>query len=530
MLKALLKKQFLELNTFYFQNRKTGKRRSTGGIIGFVLLYFMLFVGLGFAFYFVSSMFASALLPMGLSWLYFAFMGLVAVLLGVFGSVFNTYTGLYQAKDNELLLSMPIPPSKILLVRMVGVYATGILYESIVFIPVLIAYFIHGTPSALSVVFSILMLFLLGFFILTLTCILGWVVALISSRLKHKSFITVLISIAFFAVYYYFCFNYYTAIQNILANIQTISVSIHDKAFPLYAFGCAAAGELGYMLLVSLFFLAAAAITYLVLSRSFLKLATRSVSPKKAVYQEKAVKAVSVDSALLRKEWKRYTSSATYMLNTSLATLFMPVIAVAAIIFRAKVLDTIQLIGFPKDLIAPLLAAGILMIACMNDISAPSVSLEGKHLWVLQTLPVDSRRVLKAKLRLHWLLTFPPVLFMTAALCFVVQLDLLTAALLLVFSVLVVLFGSLGGLALNLKFPNLTWTNETAPVKQSLPVTVCLFGGWILGGLVGVVGYFATGVLTGWQYLTIVILVLAVLTALLRWWVYGRGTRIFERL
>ena len=27
MLKALLKKQFLELNSYYFQNRKTGKNR-----------------------------------------------------------------------------------------------------------------------------------------------------------------------------------------------------------------------------------------------------------------------------------------------------------------------------------------------------------------------------------------------------------------------------------------------------------------------------------------------------------------------
>ena len=38
-------------------------------------------------------------------------MGLAAVLLGAFGSVFNTYAGLYLPKDNDLLLSMPIPVS-----------------------------------------------------------------------------------------------------------------------------------------------------------------------------------------------------------------------------------------------------------------------------------------------------------------------------------------------------------------------------------------------------------------------------------
>ena len=34
---------------------------------------------------------------------------MLAIVLGAFGSVFNTYSSLYLAKDNDLLLSMPIP-------------------------------------------------------------------------------------------------------------------------------------------------------------------------------------------------------------------------------------------------------------------------------------------------------------------------------------------------------------------------------------------------------------------------------------
>ena len=44
-----------------------------------------------------------------MDWLYFTLMGLVAIFLGAFGSVFNTYSSLYLAKDNDLLLSLPIP-------------------------------------------------------------------------------------------------------------------------------------------------------------------------------------------------------------------------------------------------------------------------------------------------------------------------------------------------------------------------------------------------------------------------------------
>ena len=54
MLKALLKKQFLELNTFYFQDRKTGKTRKPLGIALYVLLFVFIFFSLGATFYGVS--------------------------------------------------------------------------------------------------------------------------------------------------------------------------------------------------------------------------------------------------------------------------------------------------------------------------------------------------------------------------------------------------------------------------------------------------------------------------------------------
>ena len=76
----------------------------------------------------------------GMDWLFFAIMGLMALAMGVFGSVFNTYAGLYQGKDNDMLLSMPIPPAYILLSRMVGVYAMAMLYSGMVYLPAAIVY------------------------------------------------------------------------------------------------------------------------------------------------------------------------------------------------------------------------------------------------------------------------------------------------------------------------------------------------------------------------------------------------------
>ena len=82
MFKTLLKKQFLEINSFYFQDRKTGKRRSKGGMIAFIVLYAWLFIFLGFTFFGVAAMLGETFFALGMNWLYFAFMGIISVFLG----------------------------------------------------------------------------------------------------------------------------------------------------------------------------------------------------------------------------------------------------------------------------------------------------------------------------------------------------------------------------------------------------------------------------------------------------------------
>ena len=66
------------------------------------------------------SLFAEPMLETGLAWMYFALAGLSCIAISVVGSIFATQSYLYEAKDNELLLSMPIPVSYILASRLLA--------------------------------------------------------------------------------------------------------------------------------------------------------------------------------------------------------------------------------------------------------------------------------------------------------------------------------------------------------------------------------------------------------------------------
>ena len=143
MLKTLLRKQMMEIFRQYFFNAKTNKKRPTGTVVAYMVLFVLLMVVvLGGMFALLSVALCGALVTVHMDWLYFVIMSLLAVFLGAFGSVFNTYSGLYQAKDNDLLLSMPIPVHTIMIARLLSVYLMGLMYSGVVIVPAVIVYWI----------------------------------------------------------------------------------------------------------------------------------------------------------------------------------------------------------------------------------------------------------------------------------------------------------------------------------------------------------------------------------------------------
>lgn len=519
MLKTLLKKQMAEIFRNYFYDPKKNKMRSKGATIAYIALYALLMVGLlGGIFALMAVGLCGPLVEAGMDWLYYLLIGLIAVLLGTFGSVFSTYSSLYLSKDNDLLLSMPIPVRCVMASRLLGVYLLGLMYAAVVIVPGVI-------------VGGVLMVLLVSVIVMVLSCLLGWVVARISLKLKNKSFITVILSLLFLAAYYFVYYKAQALITLLVENAAVYGMKIRGSAYLLYLFGCVGAGDWLAMLIVTVTQALLLALTMWGIARSFLKIATATGSVKKVRFEHKAVRAQSTQRALLGKELRRFSASPNYMLNCGLGILMLTAAGIALLIkgrALAQLLDGV--FGAGADIVPVLLSAALCLLASMNDMAAPSVSLEGKSLWLAQSLPVTPWQVLRAKLDTQLLLTGVPVLF--CALCAVIVLPGGAAemALAVIVALLYTLLSALAALALGLKMPNLTWTNEITPIKQGGSVMLSLFANWayavVLGGL-----YFLCGrYLSAAAYLALAAAITAAVCALLLRWVKQRGTRIFAAL
>lgn len=531
MTKLLLKKQLKEIFRSYFYDQKKNRKRSKLGVAAMFILFAAIMLGLlGGMFAALSLTLAPPMYALNAGWLFFAIMGLIAVLLGLFGSVFNTYSSLYLAKDNDLLLSLPIPPRSLIVSRLLAVYLMGLMYSGVVMLPAIIVWWITAGVTFSNVIGGIVLLLIVSVLVLVLSCLLGWVVAKVSLRLKRKSFAIVALSLAFIGLYYFFYFKASVLIQDLIANVVQYSDAVRGKAYPVYLFGCVGVGDWVAILIVTAVIAVLTALTWLLLSKSFLGIATATAPAPKAVYREKKADARSPFRALLSKERMRFTSSPNYMLNCGLGTLFLS-LGVIALLWKgwtvAPMLDGV--FGGIPHAPAALLCTAICYMAAMNDMSTPAVSMEGKNLWLAQSLPIQPWQALRAKFALQLLLTLPLTLLCGVIASIVLHASAAEAAMLLLVPCMFVVLMDALGLTIGTVRANVHWTNEVTPIKQSLAILLILFGGWILALLPA--GYLLLGTRISFPvYLVLLLVIYGVGAGLLIGWLRGRGAERFAWL
>ena len=202
MIRALLKKQLLELGAAFVRSSKTGKRRSRAGVFGYALLFIVLMLLVMLSFGAMALPMAVTLVPQGLDWLYFVLMELSALTVSVLASAFTSYGHLFRCRDNQQLLALPIPPGAIFAVRCGGVYLTGLIYLLLAWVPSVVCYALAAPHPGGALLAALPVALALAGVSMVLAVLLGWAVALLNRRARHKSLVTVVGTLLFLAVYY----------------------------------------------------------------------------------------------------------------------------------------------------------------------------------------------------------------------------------------------------------------------------------------------------------------------------------------
>ncbi len=476
MLKTLLKIRWKGLLYNMFARRR-GKKNSGKGMMilfAFLLLYLVAAFGLMFGFMFYSMYEPFNAIDMG--WLYYSLAAVLSTMLCFIGSVFFTQTMLFDAKDNELLLSLPIKPATIIGSRILLLLLINYGYSLLIMAACGVVRCFVAPVTALDVVRYVLCCLLLPLLPSTLSCIVGGLIALIISRLRNKNLFSLLLSLVFLGAYFAVCFNMQDYIEKMVKNGAAIGEAIQKALPPFYAMGLAMQnGDWLQLLIFALWCIVPFALVFLLLSRTFIRIATSKRGQKKVKYEAKAMHASSVRWSGTCKELRRLVNSSAYMLNGCLGSILSVAVAVLTLFKGEGILQTLANVYAGGADVSAFAMPMACIIECftlsMSILSAPSISLEGKNIWLLQSMPMTAADVLMPKVYMHLIITVPASLLSSLMYALALPMGTLDIVLIFLVPLLITVTMALLGVVVNLRWPRFDYTNETMVVKQSASST-----------------------------------------------------------
>lgn len=457
--------------------------KSVSGIVITVLLIFLIVVML--VFFFSMFVIVSAILAMGgLPNFYFSVVFISSAVFSLMGSIFASQSYLFDAQDNELLVSMPIKPSIILLSRISTLYILNFFYCSIITIPALLAYGIVIRFSIIGFLFYFISMLLIPLLVTALCCIIGYIIWFISSKMPKKNIGSGIFGFIVLAIVISIGFAI-NSLGNIISGdkytfystLTSIEYDVH-KYFPpaMWYSHAVYTSDIVYMSLFLLTCIIPMILAFVFISFKFRKIVTTKSLYKKKQFVAKKLNKSSVLTALLRKELKNFFSIQGYIMNCGIGTLISIILGVFTALNGNSITQTFSKTLENADALFPLsFACALVVTSVMNDVTAPSISLEAKTLWILKSAPIKPMDVFISKALISPIITLPGIIIATICYIFGRGINLIDILFIFIMPLLATTFSGVLGVLINLRFPRFDWSSQIIVIKQSGSVIISLF-------------------------------------------------------
>lgn len=507
---ALLKVSVKSMLLSSTNARGNSRKKAATGVGAMLLIAFLGLYLSGF----YSFMLMEVLSPVHMEVLVFIFMGMGALVGGLLFTTFAVKGVVFGGKDNDLLLSMPVSSTMLMASRVSAIYLENLLFSFFVLGPAgAVCAFMTQSGVGRSLLFwvrLILAVFALPLLDTALSVLLGALVAFLSAKVSKGALGQNIVMAIYMAAVFWFVFNLNGMIEGLAANAAGVKESL-SWAAPMLWMADGIMGDWGKLLAFALCCAVPFALVVLGLGRVYRKAVTAFQARAAGHdYKLSAQTASGQKKTLLVKEARRFFGTPMYFWNSGMGLMLLLAAGVAALVMREDLRMYLGLLGgFPRMPMAALVMAFCL---CTCLITAPSISLEGRYLWILREAPVDEASLLWIKTGFELLLSAPCTVIAGVCLTIALQLSAADGAVLIGAMLLFCVGHAAFGMLMGLTFPKLDAVNETVVVKQSLASTLGMFVPMAVVGVCALL-YWLGGMLAPWAALALPLALLAALTA-----------------
>ena len=420
----------------------------------------------------------------------------------VFGiSIMTFIEGIYKSgplifncKDDQLLLSLPIKRRIVFFVRVFKFYVFELLFNSMFLLPIMIAYIRWDQSITWTYYLTcFVMLILLPIIPIILSCVIGVFTSSLASRFKYKNTMQIVLSMIVLLGIFYFSFN----MDGIFEYIVNHATSMNDFITKLYyPAGVFAKLITEFNIIDLIIFIIVNIVIFIlaifILSKFYFRINSRlksiSTHNKKVNVNDLVIKANSQTKSLVKKEINTFFKIPVFIINAGFALVsFM--ILIIIVIFKFDMVIPVLIseeigLGLSEELIYNNYSVFILVLisftAFMTSITNSVISLEGKNISILKSLPIKIKTILMSKVLAALVITTPVLLVGDIILFIKLKISIIESLLLIILSLLIPLVSHFIGIIINLKYPKFDWENSTEVVKQSTSSFISVMIGMIL--------------------------------------------------
>jgi len=505
------------LNVFRYTKDKKKKKTTIGLGVVWVLLIVMIATYIGGATFGYVYLGMAEIVP--------AYLIMLASLIILMFAIFKAGSVIFQENAYDILCSLPVSQTAIVVSRFLRMYVENLLLTLLVMVPGIVVYGVMVKPALSFYLIGAVVTVFVPLVPITIATFFGALVTAISSRMKHKSLVSAVLSVGLVIAIMASTGTMSTmeeefSIEMLQNMSEIVTQAIGDLYPPAIWLGNAMVkGDILTGLLCVLGGLVAFMVTIALISVKFHEICRGLYGTHaKHNYKMEQLKKNSVLGTLYKREMKRYFASSIYVQNTIVGPVMAIIFAVAVL---GVGLDTIQqTMEIPIDIAGavPILLAGIFAVMTTT---CTSISMEGKEWWIVKSLPIRTKDLLDSKLLFGLSLYLPFWLVSEILLIIALRPSFMELVWLVLLSLILILFSQVVGLTANLKMPVFDWENEVSVVKQSASAAL---GG--LGGFVVVLVCMVPVLLVPAEYSNLVKGALCIVFAVVTWILYNKNNKV----
>lgn len=424
--------------------------------------------------------------------------------------------------DQDLLMSLPIKKGYIVTSKITNRYLYDLFFSSILLLPFIVFYQKYTQFSLKLTMLGVVIVLLLPFLSVGISCIFDFVLNKVFNRFKMGGLLKTILSISIYIGVMVLMLTKTFLYGNV--KVDTMGKFFSDRFFAnlflKFLLKTGWLNSMGVILICILPFLVGFVLYYINFGKSQSKYSAKNNNLKFADNK-------SQFNVLFRKEISSYATTPAWVINSVIGPIF--VLALGIMTSFGQLDYFLELLGGDSEIYV--FAILILAMNILNStaiISACSISLEGKNIWILKSSPTNEKLLFFAKALLHVIMLLPVTLISGIMISIKLKVEVFESIIGLGIICLFVLITAFGGVLVNLIFPQLDFQDETKVIKQSMSSLIGIFGGIIIAliplifKLILKIKLLKIGIISLFIYLFIFMIILITLNK--------NGKKLFKKL